>query len=167
MKNILIFLSGAAIGSVITWKLLEKKYKDLADEEIKSVVDTFRQKEDSILDSINDNKVYREETEQYNKESDYVEKKIKKEPETFVIADSQFAEFEDYDTQSFLYYEDGIVADADTDEILENPKDIIGDALMHFDDDPEEEAVYVRNENKKIDYEILRSEKKYTEIIKS
>ena len=34
MKNVLIFLSGAAIGSVVTWKIIEKKYKDLADEEI-------------------------------------------------------------------------------------------------------------------------------------
>lgn len=42
MKNILIFLSGAAIGSVVTWKIIEKKYKDLADEEIESVKETFK-----------------------------------------------------------------------------------------------------------------------------
>ena len=42
MKNVLIFLSGAAIGSVVTWKIIEKKYKDLADEEIESVKETFK-----------------------------------------------------------------------------------------------------------------------------
>ena len=44
MKNILIFIGGATIGSVVTWKLIEKHYKDLADEEIASVIDTFKRK---------------------------------------------------------------------------------------------------------------------------
>ena len=42
MKNLLCFVAGAAIGSVVTWKLIEKKYKDLADEEIESVIETFK-----------------------------------------------------------------------------------------------------------------------------
>ena len=49
MKNyvigILSFLGGAALGGVVTWKVLEKKvdekYKTIADEEIKSVKETF------------------------------------------------------------------------------------------------------------------------------
>ena len=41
MKNLLFFVAGAAIGSIATWKLIEKKYKDLADEEIESVKETF------------------------------------------------------------------------------------------------------------------------------
>lgn len=45
MKNVLIFAAGAAIGSVVTWKLIEKKYKDLADEEIASVVETFKNRD--------------------------------------------------------------------------------------------------------------------------
>jgi len=164
MKNILIFLSGAAVGSVVTWKLLEKKYKNIADEEIKSVVDTFRKKEESL--DIREDKIYKEEVEQYNKESDYVEENKKDTvPETIIIADSQFGEYEDYETKSYIYYDDGIVADANTDEILKEPNIILGDALMHFNDDPNEEEVFVRNESKKIDYEILRSEKTYSEIV--
>ena len=42
MKNLLFFITGAAIGSVVTWKLIEKKYKDIADEEIASVIETFK-----------------------------------------------------------------------------------------------------------------------------
>ena len=30
MKNLLFFITGAAIGSVVTWKLIEKKYKEAA-----------------------------------------------------------------------------------------------------------------------------------------
>ena len=39
MNKLFIFSLGAAAGSLLTWKLIEKKYKDLADEEIASVVE--------------------------------------------------------------------------------------------------------------------------------
>ena len=35
--KLLIFGVGAAIGSVVTWKLVKTKYKRIADEEIESV----------------------------------------------------------------------------------------------------------------------------------
>jgi hypothetical protein len=41
MKNVFIFLGGAVVGGLATWKLVEKKYRDLADEEIESVVERF------------------------------------------------------------------------------------------------------------------------------
>ena len=45
MKYGICFIVGAGIGSVVTWKLLEEKYKKLADEEIASVVETFKNRE--------------------------------------------------------------------------------------------------------------------------
>ena len=48
MKNLLCFVTGAAIGSIVTWKLIEKKYKDLADEEIESVIETFKNRKPRI-----------------------------------------------------------------------------------------------------------------------
>ena len=48
MKNLLFFVAGAAIGSIATWKLIEKKYKDLADEEIESVIETFKNRRPRI-----------------------------------------------------------------------------------------------------------------------
>lgn len=44
MKNVLIFILGGAVGSLVTWKLVEGKYKKLADEEIASVVGRFKDK---------------------------------------------------------------------------------------------------------------------------
>ena len=41
IKNIAIFVAGAAIGSAITWKMIKQKYADLAQEEIDSVKETF------------------------------------------------------------------------------------------------------------------------------
>lgn len=38
------FIFGAAAGSLVTWKLVEKKYMDFADEEIKSVKEAYSKK---------------------------------------------------------------------------------------------------------------------------
>ena len=35
--NVIAFLLGAGVGSIATWKLVETKYKKLAQEEIDSV----------------------------------------------------------------------------------------------------------------------------------
>lgn len=37
MNKVIAFILGAAAGSLLTWKLVEKKYRDLAEEEIESV----------------------------------------------------------------------------------------------------------------------------------
>ena len=63
MNKVLMFALGAAVGSLITWKLLEKKYKDLADEEIASVVERFknREKEESnMLGDSEENTVWKD-----------------------------------------------------------------------------------------------------------
>ena len=32
IRDVVIFSAGAAIGSIVTWKLIEAKYKQIADE---------------------------------------------------------------------------------------------------------------------------------------
>lgn len=44
IKNVLIFVVGAALGSALTWKLLETKYAKLAQEEIDEVREVYRAK---------------------------------------------------------------------------------------------------------------------------
>lgn len=44
MKKVFIFLTGAAIGSAVTYKLTEKYFNKLVDEEIESVKETFKEK---------------------------------------------------------------------------------------------------------------------------
>ena len=45
LSSFLIFATGAAIGSVVTWKLIETKYRRIADEEIESVKEHYRSKQ--------------------------------------------------------------------------------------------------------------------------
>ena len=48
MKNVIIFSVGVGVGSLLTWMIVRGKYKKLADEEIKSVVDRFKNKSKEI-----------------------------------------------------------------------------------------------------------------------
>lgn len=43
-KKVLIFALGAGVGSLVTWKIVETKYQQIADEEIESVKEYFKQK---------------------------------------------------------------------------------------------------------------------------
>ena len=55
LKGVLIFVLGAAAGSLATWKVIEKKYKDIAQEEIDSVKDTFsKMKKNEYPDKLED-----------------------------------------------------------------------------------------------------------------
>ena len=163
MKNLLFFVTGAAIGSVVTWKLIEKKYKDIADEEIASVIETFkaekpkRNKKDII--EVVDNVL--------EKTAKEVKKKVSKnkEKEPYIITPEQYGEYEEYKTLSLLYLADDNLID-DNDEIIKDRDAILGkDALSHFGE-YEDDSVYIRDEDKLIDYEILRSEKTFSEIQK-
>ena len=53
-KNVFIFAAGAAIGSVVTWKLLKTKYEHIAQEEIDSVKKVFSRGKRSKINPIDD-----------------------------------------------------------------------------------------------------------------
>lgn len=84
----------------------------------------------------------------------------------YVIPPEEFGEKDDYDRISLSYYSDHILADED-DQLLEDVDDVVGfDSLTHFGE-YEDDSVYVRNDRLKTDYEILRDERKYSDVIKT
>lgn len=183
MKNVFIFVAGAATGAVTAWKLLEKYYKDLADEEIASVVDRFKDREKELKDyrpeeehvenikgDVKEDNARIINTENYGA----VDVKIaednlinidQKEFEHIameIINPAEYGELEDYDTKAWMLWNDGVLTD-ENDEIVENPSEFIGSGLSHFGD-YEEDSVYVRNNANQTDYEILKSENDFGEI---
>ena len=50
------FVLGAAVGSLVTWKLIEKKYMDMADEEIQSVKEMYRSKANRVADDVEEDR---------------------------------------------------------------------------------------------------------------
>lgn len=86
----------------------------------------------------------------------------KKAPNTkkrpYVIDGLQFGELEGYEIVTLLYYKDKVLT-YESGSIIENPNDIIGtNALNSFG---ENDSTYVRDDENKIDYEILLDERPY------
>ena len=81
----------------------------------------------------------------------------------YVIPPEEFGET-DYEIISLTYYADGILAD-DMDDIVDDVDDIVGaDSLTHFGE-YEEDSVFVRNDLREVDYEILRDPRKYSDVV--
>lgn len=177
MKSLLIFASGAAIGSVVTWKLIESKYEQLVQEEITSIRDVFSKREAKLTEDLNEahekmsenkensGRVPPEMKDGYGKlvqNLDYTSYSGQKEEEKkpiidkpYVIPPEDFGEFDNYERVSLTYYADGALAD-ENDELVEDVDDIIGkESLNHFGE-YEDDSVHVRNDRLKCDYEILR-----------
>lgn len=194
MKNLLCFVTGAAIGSVVTLKLIEKKYKDLADEEIESVIETFKNRKPRITkDEVKETveKVINKWKDPKETVADIVtaerysienEEEIVEDDESnytvnidnddtvitpYVITPEEFGEYNEYGTKTLTYYADNVLTDEiDNPITLDEMVTMIGpDALDHFGE-YEDDSVYIRDETNEMDYEILKSEKMFSEIPK-
>lgn len=177
ISNIIIFGTGAAIGSVVTWKLLDTKYKRIADEEIQSVKDRFSKKLEKLREEEPVEEQEETEEEKQSQLNEYFSRLTelnynnafeKGEPVTmrkpYVIPPEEFGE-NDYETVSFTYYADGVLTD-EADEIVNDVEETVGaDSLTHFGE-YEEDSVFVRNDEQKIDYEILLDPKCYSDVKK-
>ena len=188
-----IFVIGAAIGSVVTWKALDLKYQTLAQDEIDSVKESFnRWKEElSLAQELATKAKEKTDVSEYatklidmgyrtdyfkanidaerreeSEEKDVLDSDIL-EPEhgIFVIPPDEFGEIDDYDTTSLFYYADGFLADEDNDLVIDLENTIGEDALDHFGE-WEDDSVFVRNDILKIYYEILKDQRFFEEIIR-
>lgn len=122
----------------------------LADDEVEAMV---KEKAKAIVDECNDI-LEGSKTEEM--------KTYKNKP--YVIHPDEFGE-KDYNIVTLAYYKDGVVTTYNTGEVLSNDEveNLVGiESLSHFGE-YEEDTVFVRNDSRKIDYEILRSEDAYTD----
>lgn len=80
----------------------------------------------------------------------------------YVISIDDFGQEEGYDTITLTAYSDGTIANYADDE-LEDPESTIGeDILSKFGD---EDVVYIRNDRLKADFEVVRDNRTYVEVI--
>ena len=188
VKELFMFASGVAIGSVVTWKFLETKYEQLIQEEIESVREVYKRDyepsepaeciEEEIgsmqkaADDAKDKPSIVEYASMLQKEgyTDYSaisKKEEKKEVAAivdgpYVIPPEEFGEFDEYRQISLTYYSDGVLTD-DNNDIIDDVEEVVGsESLKHFGE-YEDDAVHVRNDRLKCDYEILQVEDKYSD----
>ena len=83
-----------------------------------------------------------------------------------MIPPEEFGEIEGYVQSSFTYYADKVLTDED-DHIIDDAEDIVGaDFYKHFGE-YEEDSVFIRNDGKKHDYEILKDFRSYSDVVKN
>lgn len=188
LTNILIFLAGVAAGATGAWYFLKERYENLAEEEIESVKTAYAAREQVLTSEVKEAREYLAVKHQPLEKPDlkgYV-KKLQEEgyvdysrtvapgrpvtreeeplpvsPTPYVISPEEFGEMDGYTQISLTCFADGVVADED-DEPLENAEEIIGDALDHFGE-YEDDSVFVRNDAKRCDYEILKDNRRFHE----
>lgn len=171
------FLSGAAVGSVVTWKLVKTKYAQIAQEEIDSVKKVFsrrnnEKKEEKKVES-EEKPDLTEYAKKLNEEgyTDYTDVDNTEKGDTnsmvgpYVIPPDEFGEKLGYETVSLTYYADGILTD-EIDEPMDKIDGIVGkDFATHFGE-WEDDSVFIRNDDLKLDFEILMDCRKYSDIKK-
>lgn len=183
-----MFVLGAAIGSIVTWRYTRKKYEQIAQEEIDSVKEIFSRRESAADVEITAPKpqtakigkpeekpditeyAARLERDGYTNYSNVGAEQKKEEQETmeikpYVISPEEFGEFEDYERISLSYYADQVLADED-DEKVDDVDNVVGlESLTHFGEF-EDDSVFVRNDRLKCDYEILLDQRTYSDVMK-
>ena len=181
-KNILIFSLGAAVGAVVTWKLVKTKYEQIAQEEIDSVKEMLSQrncecngeairegKEARVLSREKD--IENPDLKEYAaKLTDYGYTNNEEEEEEFmaqkpyIISPDDFDTLDDYEAVTLTYYADGVLCD-EWDIPIDDVDYLVGkENLTHFgenEDDPD--TVYVRNDETMGDYEICQSLENYSD----
>lgn len=183
IKNVLLFTAGLVVGSVVTWKMTKDKYEQWANNEIRMMREYYNQKEEEYYEEedLDEEPIEAEvRTERSTKPdlteytsrlnesgyTDYSEISKKDEEEDnesdmeekpYVISPEEFGDFDDYETIELTYYKNGYVTD-DQDILMSNDEveEAIGWNNITRMGEYEEDALHVRNEKRKTDYEILQ-----------
>lgn len=176
ISSILIFVAGAAVGSVTACMLVKERYKRyyaaIADEEIESVKAVYskkaadeKKKTDAVVEEVKKHEQYhsiiRESGYEYDKEG---EAATIEDDEPYVISPDEFGSTTN-ETIYLTYYADRILAD-DVDDIVDDIDGTVGrNSLLRFGE-YEEEIVHVRNDTIDTDYEITLDTRNYWGDIK-
>ena len=189
LSKFLIFATGAAVGSVVTWKVLKTKYEQIAQEEIDSVKEVFSRmntveevSEEGEIEQTSETEPvkkldYRSLAKQMTNDLGYTNySDISKNEEggtesmeydkPYVIDPNEFGELDDYEQVSLTFYSADCVLTDDDNNPIEDVEGIVGiDFYAHFGE-YEDDSVFIRNDRTKCDYEILMDYRKYSDVVR-
>lgn len=170
----LSLFAGVLAGSMLTHKKLETIYQDKLREDLDEARENrrrfFMKKTDIERTSPETEKISDEHEKVPVSEPDpYKPKNLDTEnrpsivsDKPYVISPEEFGEMDDYERIVLMYHTDGVLTDEDR-EIIDDPDEIVGkDYADHFG---KYDSVYVRNDKRKSDYEILKVLDSYDDIL--
>ena len=150
VTNFVMFAMGTAVGSVITWHCVKKKYEQIAQEEIDSVKAVFMKKDPDMEVTVSETPHQAEprKVEEKPSISEYAallknegytnysgtgkEEQTSMNDKPYVISPEEFGEYEEYEKISLTYYGDQVLAD-ENDELVEDVEGAVGfESLTHF-----------------------------------
>lgn len=173
------FTAGCAIGFLVTNRMLKERYEQMTQEDIASAKEAFLRELDRYKDTNPQMTSGRGATKDYkSKEPKTYQDRIKdlgysKSPSTvtedgpMLISPEVFGNEDGYDEIILTYYADGTLTD-DSDRIMDESEieNTVGrESLDHFGD-YEDDAVHIRNNRLKADYEILLDPRNYKEVLR-
>lgn len=185
MNKFVIFMAGAAIGSVATLFGVKNHYEKKYQEDLDSVKASFSKYEEvrneSALDDgtesdISEDATLTSEVAQLQKKVDELGYGITADKEEvnlsmrskrpYIVSPEEFGEAEGYDVASLIYYADHVLVD-DQDELVEDVEGTVGfESLSHFGE-YEDDTVFVRNDRLRCDFEIVKNLERYSDRIKT
>jgi hypothetical protein len=173
LSNFIAFAAGAAIGSLIAWKISKSRYEQLMEKETEELRKYYNNKfaeskeEDSCEVDEEELEDYKEKLEKFgyvNYSNSSEKTGVDDTDKPYVIKPEDFGSIDEYEKVSLTYYSDGILAD-ELDFVIEDVEDAVGkDSLNHFGE-YEDDSVFVRNDRLECDYEILRDSRKYVDVV--
>ena len=184
IKLAFAFIAGAAIGSAVTWKIVKTKYERIANDEIASVKEVFsRRAKDTETVAENDKTTDEVSTEIEEKPTiqeikEYVDivkntgynNDAQKGGETttsggdpYTITPEEVGTMNGYDLIDLTYYADGVLEDENY-EIVVDVAETIGLESLNSFGEYDDDVVFVRNDKRKTDYEIVRDPRKYSDV---
>ena len=83
--------------------------------------------------------------------------------EPYVLVPEEFDE-NGYETMTLFYYADGVLAYGDTNEVVEDVGELVCEDFAEHFGEYEDDSVFVRNDNLRIDIEILKDVRRYSEV---
>lgn len=172
MKNTLIFLGGVAVGGVAAtlyfkkqMAILEEDYQRIATDEINNAVNNIVYKEIEETPKVEQNITYEKEDKvAYNdilKDNNYTENVAYNDDEDltelYIITADEFGDNDEYELRTLSYFTNGVILDEDNclfDSEFFNDN-ILNTLRSESKNNEDMQSVYVRDDNEKIDYEII------------
>ena len=185
-KKALIFIGGAVTGSLVSWYFTKKKYETLAENEIAKMREWYRQKNKELanrarikpdISEVTKDRItiHKDDVDLSEKEENLIAKYAEESEPTGeenispnddvieFIDDSEFASMNGYEKVNLVLYEDDVLANEMSDDIV-LVEDTVGqqaiDDFKHYNP----EAFYVRNNQLMTEYEITRDHRTYEEV---
>ena len=176
LRDLIFFAAGIAVGALSIYQYAEKKFEGRYQEDMNSFKETQSKKKaqengevkkamdiQSYKETIKKNSYQEESSDEEFKEVPTKEKK-KRVRKPYVVDYETYndPEFDEFEKIGLIYYSNGILTD-DMNRVVEDVEETAGtDFMNHFGEGDDPDTVYVRNEKRKADFEIVQDEAAYS-----